>query len=180
MKEETRQLIEAAWDDRRRLEEERVREAIRRTLEAHPVAVGYASCACGGDILFLEEVLRAGGRVVVLPPLPLPAAIEGSVAFAGADWVERLHRLLDSPAATLLDAEGDATGEDDNLLYDYCNRQLAGLAVLKARQLELPLRAMAVWNGVESGLPGGTDSAVARWHGLDIPIDVIPPIGAAS
>ena len=152
-----------------------VRALLRKLVADRRVAAGYASCACGGDILFLEAVLEAGGRVVVVPPLPLEKAIARSVAFAGGDWVERLRRILAHPAATVLEAECDETGEDDDIVYDFCNRYLAGLAFLKARQLGLPVRGMCVWNGVESGFEGGTDSAVRLWRTAGVDVDVVEP-----
>jgi hypothetical protein len=148
---------------------------LRALVAERRVAVGYASCACGGDILFLEAVLAAGGRVVVVPPLPLEKAIARSVAFAGGDWTERLRRILANPAATVLEAECDETGEDDDIVYDFCNRYLAGLAFLKARQLGLPVRGMCVWDGVDSGVEGGTDSAVRLWRAAGVEVDAVNP-----
>lgn len=124
--------------------EDGVRERLHSLVEGGRVAVAYASCACGGDILFLEAVLECGGRVVVVPPLPLEKVIARSVAFAGGNWTERLLRILANPSATVLEAECDETGEDDDIVYDFCNRYLAGLAFLKARQLGLPVRGMCV------------------------------------
>ena len=132
-------------------------------------------CACGGDILFLEAVLESGGRVVVVPPLPLEKAIARSVAFAGSDWVERLRRVLADSSATVLEAECDETGENDGIVYDFCNRYLAGLALLKARQLGFPARGVCVWDGSESGLAGGTDSAVRLWRDAGMEVDAVEP-----
>ena len=156
--------------------EERVRQRLRAAILARRVAYGYASCACGGDILFLEEVLSAGGRVVIAPPLPLGKAIKNSVAFAPGQWTERLNAVIAHPCATLLDAECDESGEDDHLVYDFCNRYLFGLASLKARETSYPLRGICVWNGAKSGLPGGTDSAVNQWLGAGVETDVIAPL----
>ncbi|MBQ6923696.1 MAG: hypothetical protein IJQ73_03560 [Kiritimatiellae bacterium] len=156
--------------------EEGVRLRLRAAIRDRRVAYGYASCACGGDILFLEEVLAAGGRVVVAPPLPLKKTIRGSVAFAPGNWEARLRAILTNPCSTLLDAECDESGEDDDLAYDFCNRYLFGLASLKARETSYPLRGICVWNGVESGLPGGTDSAVGLWRAAGVELDTIAPM----
>lgn len=152
-----------------------VRDRLRKLIAERRVEVGYASCACGGDILFLEAVLDAGGKVVVVPSLPLERAIARSVAFADGDWEGRLHRVLANPAATLLDSECDETGEDDAIVYDFCNRYLAGLAFLKARQLGVPVRGICVWDGSASGLPGGTDSAVRLWRDHGMNVDTVNP-----
>lgn len=152
-----------------------IRARLRKLVADRRIAVGYASCACGGDILFLEAVLEAGGRVVVVPPLPLEKAIARSIAFAGGDWGDRLRRILADPSAMVLDAECDETGEDDDIVYDFCNRYLAGLAFLKARQLGFPVRGLCVWDGAGSSLPGGTDSAVRLWRDRGMEVDVVKP-----
>ena len=156
--------------------EESVRRRLRKVVTERRIAFGYASCACGGDILFLEEVLAAGGRVVVAPPLPLEKSIARSVATAPGDWVGRLRAVLSNPRTTLLEAESDEIGEDDAIVYTFCNRHLFGLATLKANELGFPLRGVCVWDGKTGATPGGTSSAVRRWQMSELPIDTIPPI----
>ena len=158
--------------------EESVRLRLRKVVATRRVAFGYASCACGGDIIFLEEVLASGGRVVIAPPLLLEKAIRQSVAFAPGDWTARLRAILSHPSAILLDAECDESGEDDDLVYDFCNRYLFGLASLKARETSYPLRGICVWDGARSGLPGGTDSAVECWRDAGVETDIIAPLEA--
>ena len=160
--------------------EEHVRLGIREIIERHHVAFGYASCACGGDILFLEEVLAAGGHVVVVPPLPLEKTIRNSVAFAPGDWEARLRTILANPRTTFLDAECDETGENDDMVYAFCNRYLFGLSMLRSKELAFPLRGICVWDGRRSGLPGGTDSAVLRWRTAGIPVDIVAPLGETT
>ena len=157
-------------------EEDRVRFRLREIVDRRRIAFGYASCACGGDVLFLEEVLAAGGRVVVAPPLPLEKAIERSVSVAPGDWEARLRAVLRDPRATLLEPECDETGEDDAVVYSFCNRHLFGLATLRARKLGFPLRGVCVWDGRTGGTPGGTSSAVQRWRMAGLPVDVVPPM----
>lgn len=156
--------------------EESVRTRLRSVVHDRRIAFGYASCACGGDVLFLEEVLAAGGKVVVAPPLPLETAIKRSVANAPGDWEGRLRAILAHPSATLVEAETDETGENDAIVYSFCNRHLFGLALLKAKELGFPLRGVCVWDGKTGATPGGTSSAVRRWQMAELPIDVIPPL----
>ncbi len=157
-------------------EEERVRIRLREIVNRRRIAFGYASCACGGDVLFLEEVLAAGGRVVVAPPLPLEKAVERSVSVAPGDWEARLRAVLRHPRTTLLEPECDETGEDDAVIYSFCNRHLFGLATLRARELGFPLRGVCVWDGRIGATPGGTSSAVQRWRLAGLPIDIVPPL----
>ena len=157
-----------------------VRCEIRKIVRKRRVAFGYASCACGGDVLFLEEVLSAGGRVVVVPSLPLETTIRNSVAFAPGNWESRLSAILNNPGARVLDSECDETGEHDELAYDFCNKYVFGMAKLKAQELAFPLRGVCVWNGKKSGLAGGTDSAVEMWTEAGLPIDAVDPLEGAK
>lgn len=156
--------------------EEGVRQALRTIIAKRTIRLAFASCACGGDILFLEEVLSAGGECTIVPPLPLPKTIQNSVAFAPGDWGMRLKAILGHPKVRLLTPECDETGEDDAIVYDFANRYLLGLAVLKSRHVgNLPLVGVCVWDGKESGLLGGTDSAVRLWKKQGIPVEVVKP-----
>ena len=48
--------------------EDVVTEAIRDAIDKLDARVGYCSAACGGDIIFIEQMLARGGEVhVVLP-----------------------------------------------------------------------------------------------------------------
>lgn len=48
--------------------EEAAARAVREALRRLNARVGYCSAACGGDIIFIEEMLKRGGEVhVVLP-----------------------------------------------------------------------------------------------------------------
>ena len=152
-----------------------VRRALREIIDSKTIKIAFASCACGGDILFLEEVLSAGGECIVVPPLPLKTTVRNSVAFAPGDWGARLKTILANPKTLLLAPECDETGENDAIVYDFANRYLLGLATLKSRELGFPLVGVCVWDGKASGLPGGTDSAVRLWRGQNLPIEIVTP-----
>ena len=155
--------------------EEQVRQALREIVARRTIRIAFASCACGGDILFLEEVLSAGGECFVVPPLPLPATIQNSVAFAPGDWETRLEAIRAHPKARFLAPECDETGENDAIVYDFANRYLLGLALLKTRSFGFPLLGVCVWDGKESGLAGGTDSAVRMWREHALPVEIVKP-----
>lgn len=154
---------------------ESVRRTLRETIDRQAIKIAFASCACGGDILFLEEVLSAGGECIVVPPLPLRTTIRNSVAFAPGDWGARLKAILEAPKTRLLAPECDETGENDAIVYDFANRYLLGLATLKSRELGFPLVGICVWDGKESGLMGGTDSAIRLWREQKLPIEIVSP-----
>ncbi len=155
--------------------EENVRASLREVVARRAIKMAFASCACGGDILFLEEVLAAGGECVVVPPLPLTATIRNSVAFAGGRWEARLKAILGNPMTKILAPECDETGENDAIVYDFTNRYLLGLAILKARALGFPLLGVCVWDRRKSGLGGGTDSAVKLWREQNMDVEIVTP-----
>lgn len=157
--------------------EEQVRRELEKVIRQNNIRIAYVSCACGGDILFMEEVLKAGGECVILPPLPLQETIRNSVdIIPGANWKERLETILQNGNVLLLDAECDEIGEeDDAIIYDFTNRYLFGMAQHKAATLNLPICGVTVWNRKKSGLIGGTDSAVALWEAKNIAIHIITP-----
>ena len=73
---------------------------IARQLEALNAGIGYASAACGSDILFLEAVRDRGGEVNIVLPYELDQFRHDSVNRdwagdpAGPRWAERLEALL--------------------------------------------------------------------------------------
>ncbi|MBI2361812.1 MAG: hypothetical protein HYV15_00290, partial [Elusimicrobia bacterium] len=77
----------------RRLEP-RVRAELRERLRGLDAGIGYASAACGADILFLEEMLRRGGEVRVVLPSPPEKFRRDSVDAAGAGWGRRFDAVL--------------------------------------------------------------------------------------
>ena len=155
--------------------EENVRRTLREIIDRQKIKIAFASCACGGDILFLEEALSASGECIIVPPLPLKTTIRNSVAFAPGDWEARLKTILANPKTRLLAPECDETGENDAIIYDFANRYLLGLATLKSRELGFPLVGVCVWDGKERGLLGGTDSAVRLWREQKLPIEIVMP-----
>lgn len=155
--------------------ENSVRQALREIVSKRNIKIAFSSCACGGDILFLEEALAHDCECFIVPPLPMPATIRNSVAYASGDWVDRLNAILANPNSNLFEPECDETGEDDAVVYDFTNRYILGLATLKARSLGFPLFGVCVWDGKESGLPGGTDSAVRLWRERKLPIEIVTP-----
>lgn len=155
--------------------EESVRASLRKAIDEKMIRIGFSSCACGGDILFMEEILASGGECTVVPPLPLETTIRNSVAFAPGEWTARLDAIRVHPKVRFLAPECDETGEDDAIVYDFTNRYLLGLAVMKARTLGFPLSGICVWDGKESGLVGGTDSAVRLWREHNLPTTVVTP-----
>ncbi|WP_377271801.1 hypothetical protein [Peterkaempfera sp. SMS 1(5)a] len=139
-----------------------VRAALRELLVGHAEGLVGVSCiAAGADTLFAEEVIAAGGRlVVVLPSMDYRAVQVGPDHAAGFD------RLL---------------GAADEVVT--MPHRTAGPAAYRAANGELLRRAerlVAVWDGnPPSGAGGGTADAVLEARRLGLPVDVVWPQGAA-
>ena len=149
---------------------------IRQTLTDGGIRVAYSSCACGSDIIFIEELVRLGGECHIVPPFPIETTIHKCVNIAPGDWERRLKKALKSPHVHLHDPECDETGErSDDAAYGFANRRILGMALLKAKASYLPVRGICVWDREDSGLTGNTASAVALWKANRIPTTIISP-----
>jgi class 3 adenylate cyclase len=89
----------------------------------------------------------------------------------GSRWGERFEQALhDAPMQMAVSAERLATGPAS---FEYANVVMAGLASLRAAQLETDVVALAVWDGSPGDGPGGTASAVRLWRRLGYRVAVI-------
>ena len=123
-----------------------------------------SSLASGGDILFAEACRAAGCVHDVVLPFGPDRFLESSVATeAPGDWEARFRRLWDE---TPPQRRHVLAPEPEGNPYDACNRAL----IRMARAAPGPHRLLAVWDGADSGRPGGTSSmiALARESGFTV------------
>ena len=154
--------------------EETVRDKIEACIERRDVRIGYSSLACGGDMLFTESVLKRGGEVHIFLPFDIETFIEYSVRLVPRDELaERFHRILDSAASVrILNEKGDP---DDDAAYDYCNRVLAGAAILKSQFLGMDIAPVLLWDGKRGDGGGGTESVRNYWrHAIHQEVEIVP------
>lgn len=152
--------------------ERAVQDAIRQRLERSDAGVGFASAACGADILFLEAIMGRGGEAHVVLPYDRDQFKKESVECAsGAGWGERYERVLRRAAEVRTASEHRL--EDGSVTYDYANLLLLGLAAIRAAQLETELVPLAVWDRRPGDGPGGTAATVQRWRKLGQKVEVI-------
>ena len=153
-----------------------VKEAILNRLREHKGCVGYASAACGADILFLEAVLELGGEIHIVLPYEKNQFVKDSVdIIPGGNWGERVEGLL-CEASEVVVASGERVGAG-GVFYDYANRLLLGLAAIRARQLETELVGLAVWDGKPEYVPGGTADTVRFWRSSGLNVAIVDPTG---
>ncbi len=133
---------------------------------------GFASAACGADILFLEAMLERGAEVSVVLPYNREEFVRDSVDFlAGSDWRKRFERVM-TQAARVLVASAEKL-QIGGVSYDFCNQLLLGLAAIRSQQLESELIPLVVWNGKPGDGPGGVSSVVENWRALGYKLAVI-------
>ena len=112
-----------------------VADAIGEWIRRVGPAAGYASAACGGDILFLEALLTEGREVHVALPFPAAEFLRTSVDFLpDGKWRERFERVLAAAASVTTASDHYASGSTSTFVY--ANQILSGMAVLHARRLE--------------------------------------------
>jgi class 3 adenylate cyclase len=152
--------------------EEAIRQLLEKQLEAMNAGIGFASAACGSDILFLEALLARGGAIHIVLPWPAAEFVKTSVDLDGkGTWTKRFEAVLERAASLRVLGQlympGSATG------FEYCNLAVNGLALVFARSLDLDITPVAVWDGFV-GSPGGTGSFVRYWRHQRIPVKIVP------
>jgi hypothetical protein len=146
----------------------RIGEAIDRGVPKLSEALGFASGARGGDILFHEECRGRGiGTVIVLPFEPdefVRTSVEGT-ALEG-DWPRRFWDLWNATPVDRNRVLGPAPGDE---AYAKCNTELLKMARQHGR-----VHLIALWDGKGGDGPGGTADLVSRLREEDKP-DIIAP-----
>ena len=133
---------------------------------------GFASAACGSDILFLEAMLQRGAEVSVVLPYNEEEFVPDSVDFVpGSDWPARFRGVL--ARATRVLTASTAKLAIGGVSYEFCNQFLLGLGAIRARQLETDLIPLVVWNGQPGDGPGGASSVVENWRALGYEPEII-------
>ena len=133
---------------------ELVRNEIRRLLsEIEGEVIGVSCIAKGSDTIFAEEVLKVGGKLVVI--IPSRDYRERKVK---PDHAEDFDRLV------------EAASEVVTLEHETANRQ--AYASANDELLKRADKLFAVWDGGEPGAGGGTADTVvdAKMVGVDVEI----------
>ncbi len=154
-----------------RLEQE-LKIAIRDRLHKLNAGFGYASAACGSDILFHEAILERKGESHIVLPYEKEFFIEDSVDITGNPaWLPRCNSVM-ALAAEVLEAS-KRTKICGHVSYTFANLMLHGLASVQAEQLETKLVPMAVWDRKPGDGPDGTAGTVERWQSLGLAVEII-------
>jgi len=149
-----------------------VQRAIEKRLAKLGGNIGYASAACGGDILFLETLLKHRGEIHIVLPFERDSFVKESIDYLpDGKWAERFDDLSRSAAEVVLASEGRFQG--GGISFEYANHVLAGLAGIRADRLETDAVLVALWDGKSGDGPGGTASMIENWQALGKQAEII-------
>ncbi len=148
-----------------------VRDAIAERLRELGASVGYASAACGGDILFLEALAERNADTHVVLPYDRDQFKLDCVEIGGGDWGDRFERML--TRATDVGAASTQRMSESRMSYEYGFLVLDGTAAVRSDELDTELVCLAVWDGKPGDGPGGTASAVEYWRKVGRRVDII-------
>ena len=149
-----------------------VKSAIRQRLEEVNAGFGYASAACGSDILFHEVILERKGESHLVLPYEKEFFIEDSVDILGnPEWVARCNAVM--ARAIEVQQASKRSQICGRISYEFANLMLHGLASIHAEQLEAKLVLMAVWDGKPGDGPDGTAGMVERWQSSGLAVEII-------
>ena len=68
----------------------------------------------------------------------------------------------------------------DTSAFEYANLVMTGLARLRAQLLDTRVQGLAVWDGTDTGDPGGTATVVKLWQESGLPLEHVELPGAES
>jgi len=149
-----------------------VARALRQRLETLGAGFGFASAACGSDILFHEAILERQGESHVVLPYQKDVFVRESVnIIPGADWIDRYQRVI--ARAVDVQESSQYSRTSGSVLYEFGNLMLHGLASVRADQLQTRLVPLVVWDGKPGDGAGGTASALERWQTLGPDVEII-------
>jgi class 3 adenylate cyclase len=136
-----------------------VSDRIRVELAAAGATDGFASAACGADILFHEAMIARGGLAHVILPCAVASFRRDCVdIIPGADWAQRFDRIL--AQAHSVEVLGEQFASDNAAASECCSRVATGLARRRAAERgETPL-VLALWDGRPGDALGGTYSSI--------------------
>ena len=150
-----------------------VYKAIRDRLQQFDIRFGYASAACGADILFLEALLELKGEIHIVLPYEQQQFIRDAVdILPTGQWRQRFDRVM-AQATEVVVASRHKAASAVEVAYEYSYRVLHGLGKIRATQLGTEFLPLSVWNGQPSDDIGGTSSAVQYWQQWSNSVEII-------
>ena len=148
-----------------------VKNAIQDRINKFDAGFGYASAACGADLLFHEALLEKKAESHVILPYEKELFAKDSVDIISAgNWRKRFEKVMDQAVDV---QEISKQCKTHSLSYEFANQIMHGVATMRAQQLETKLIPLAVWDGRGGDGRSGTASTVQRWRKLGLKVEII-------
>jgi len=152
--------------------EDAVKAAIKASIRANKIAIGYCSLACGGDILFAEAMEEEGGEVNIFLPFNKADFIQESVAFAGDHWVDRFESLMSKHTVHYVTHEPYDNHAD---LFSMQSKVVLGFTLLRRGMIHSDAFLLSVLSDFDfTRLEGGTRDNMSLWPFQDKIINISP------
>lgn len=152
--------------------EDAVKAAIKASIRANKIAIGYCSLACGGDILFAEAMEEEGGEVNIFLPFNKADFIQESVAFAGDHWVDRFESLMSKHTVHYVTHEPYDNHAD---LFSMQSKVVLGSTLLRRGMIHSDAFLLSVLSDFDfTRLEGGTRDNMSLWPFQDKIINISP------
>lgn len=143
-------------------------QQIDRALGEINAGPGFGALAAGADILIAEAILRRGGSLNVVLPVPVSVFMESSVRPFGSAWVKRCETCLNA-AAQIIEVTSDRSIISGETL-NFSSRVAMGLARMRAEVLATQPQQVLVHDpDADARRSFGTVHDGAQWRqaGLD-------------
>jgi hypothetical protein len=134
-------------------------------LKAGPGDMGLTEGACGGDLIFAEELLARGASLELRLPFPEPVFRKKSVAFPKETppnglWLRRFLAVRDHPRVVVREMAGsDAPLPRHQDPYERCNLWMLRDALANGGKR---MRFVCLWDGHQGDGRGGTADMMRR------------------
>ncbi|BAY22651.1 hypothetical protein NIES2100_24140 [Calothrix sp. NIES-2100] len=152
--------------------ETEVYQAMRDRLSSLDAKIGYASAACGADILFLEAILELNGEIHIVLPYTQEEFIKDSVdVIPNTNWRQRCENLLAKANEVIICSNHNL--EHSQVLYEYANHVVHGLGKMRSELLDTELIHLAVWDGQPGDGSGGTAWTIETWQAWGYEVEII-------
>lgn len=148
--------------------ESAVRCEIHKAIINLAPTAAIASAACGGDIIFAEEVLKQEIPLyVILPFQDKEDFIQRSVAYAGEHWVQRFRTICTQAHLSYFVKPGSYESDKD---FEDNQRALIFYALGFAAAVNIQLVCLVLYDNTQpSEEIGGTQSFLRLCEELEIP-----------
>jgi class 3 adenylate cyclase/tetratricopeptide (TPR) repeat protein len=149
-----------------------VKQAIQSRLQRLNAQFGYASAACGSDILFHEAILERNGESHIVLPYEKELFAKDSVELLDSgDWNKRFEQVVER--AIEVEEASKRSQICGEVSFEFANLLLHGLASIRAQQLDTKLIPLGVWDGKQENELGGTAHTIARWRAAGLEVETI-------